>query len=77
MFIEVLNAKYLGDYKIYIIFNNGISKTVDLSDKLNGSIFEPLKIKLTFNHSQLNIIRLSGIMGLTLLQNIYMKLENS
>jgi len=48
MFIEVLNAKYLGDYKIYIIFNNGISKTVDLSDKLNGSIFEPLKDKAYF-----------------------------
>ena len=48
MFIEVLNAKYLGDYKIYIIFNNGISKTVDLSDKLNGSIFEPLKDKVYF-----------------------------
>ena len=48
MFIEVLNAKYLGDYKIYIIFNNGISKTVDLSDKLNGSVFEPLKDKAYF-----------------------------
>ena len=48
MFIEVLSAKYLGDYKIYIIFNNGISKTVDLSDKLNGSIFEPLKDKVYF-----------------------------
>ena len=48
MFLEVLNAKYLGDYKIDIIFNNGVSKTVDLSDKLNGSIFEPLKDKVYF-----------------------------
>jgi hypothetical protein len=48
MFLEVLDAKYMGDYKLYLIFNNGISKTVDLSDKLNGSIFEPLKDKVYF-----------------------------
>jgi len=48
MFLEVLQAKYLGEYKIHLIFNNGESKIVDLSDKLIGSIFEPLKDKLYF-----------------------------
>ncbi len=48
MFLEVLQAKYLGDYKIYLVFNNGEAKTVDLSDKLVGSIFEPLKEKSYF-----------------------------
>ncbi|MEI6049276.1 MAG: DUF2442 domain-containing protein [Bacteroidota bacterium] len=48
MFLEVLDAKYLGDYKIYLTFNNGVSKTVDLSEKLIGSIFEPLKDKVYF-----------------------------
>lgn len=43
MFLEVLSAKYLGDYKINLLFNNGESKTVDLSDQLNGKVFEPLK----------------------------------
>ena len=43
MFLEITNAQYLCDYKIKLIFNNGESKTVDLSDKLNGRIFEPLK----------------------------------
>jgi hypothetical protein len=48
MFLEVLNAKYVGDYKINLIFNNGESKTVDLSDKLIGKVFEPLKDKAYF-----------------------------
>ena len=43
MFLEVTRAKYLGGYKLDILFNNGESKEVDLSDKLNGVIFEPLK----------------------------------
>ena len=43
MFLEVIEAKYLGGYKLDILFNNGESKEVDLSDKLNGKIFEPLK----------------------------------
>lgn len=48
MFLEVSKAKYLGDYKINLLFNNGESKTVDLSDKLVGKIFEPLKDKSFF-----------------------------
>lgn len=43
MFLEVLSAKYLGDYKINLLFNNGESKTVDLCNQLNGKVFEPLK----------------------------------
>ena len=48
MFIEVLDAKYLGDYKISLIFNTGESKIVDLSGELNGKVFEPLKDKAYF-----------------------------
>ena len=48
MFLEVSSAKYLGDYKISLLFNNGESKTVDLSDKLIGKVFEPLKDKAYF-----------------------------
>lgn len=43
MFLEVLSAKYLGDYKINLLFNNGESKIVDLYDQLNGKVFEPLR----------------------------------
>lgn len=48
MFLEILNAEYLGDYQISLVFNNGKSKTVDLSDKLIGKVFEPLKDKNFF-----------------------------
>ena len=48
MFLEVSSAKYLGDYKIKLIFNNGECKTVDLFDKLIGKVFEPLKDKAYF-----------------------------
>ena len=58
MFMEVSNAKYLGDYKIGLIFNNGESKTVDLSGELNGKIFEPLKDK---TYSQSIIIKFNTI----------------
>jgi len=43
MFIEVTQAKYLENYKLLITFNNGIQKTVDLQNELNGSVFAPLK----------------------------------
>ena len=43
MFLEVINAEYLNDYKIKLDFNNGITKIVDLKDELIGNVFEPLK----------------------------------
>ena len=43
MFLEVTQAKYLDNYKLLIMFNNGVQKTVDLRNELNGSIFSPLK----------------------------------
>jgi hypothetical protein len=48
MFLEVSSAKYIEDYKINLVFNTGESKTVDLVDKLNGIVFEPLKDKTFF-----------------------------
>ena len=48
MFLEITSAKYLGDYKINLVFNNGVSKTVDFFDKLSGRVFEPLKDKSYF-----------------------------
>ena len=75
MFFEVLNAKYLGDYKIYLIFNNGVSKTVDLSDKLNGSIFEPLKDKVYFQSFTIKYNTIEWNNGADFHLNIYMQLE--
>ncbi len=49
MFIYVKNAKYLGDYKIEVEFNDGKKGVVDLSDELYGEVFEPLKDKNLFS----------------------------
>ena len=43
MFLHVSDAKYIKDYKINIIFNNGRKGIVDLADSLDGPVFEPLK----------------------------------
>ena len=43
MFLEVVKANYLDGYKIQLLFNNGETKVVDLSNSLNGKVFTPLK----------------------------------
>ena len=58
MFLEILNAIYLSDYKIRLFFNNGQNMVVDFSDELNERIFEPLKDKSVF---QLFIIKYNTI----------------
>ena len=40
---SVKKVKYLNDYKLEIEFNSGETKVVDLSNHLDGEIFEPLK----------------------------------
>lgn len=58
MFIEITSAKYLGDYRIEAVFNNGVVKEIDLSKHLTGKIFKPLKDKKLFSRFdiQLNTI---------------------
>jgi hypothetical protein len=48
MFIEVVKAEYLENYKLKLIFNDGVCKTVDLENELKGKVFEPLKDKSFF-----------------------------
>jgi len=43
MFLEVSKAEYLDNYRIELTFNNGETKTVDLQNELNGSIYKPLR----------------------------------
>jgi hypothetical protein len=43
MFLEVVKAEYLNEYKIKLWFNNDVVKIVDLSSSLNGEAFIPLK----------------------------------
>jgi hypothetical protein len=43
MILHVSDVKYLGDFRLHLVFNNGESGEVDLSRCLEGEIFEPLK----------------------------------
>ena len=43
MFIEVVKAQYVDDYRIKLWFNNNVTKVVDLKSSLKGLVFEPLK----------------------------------
>jgi Protein of unknown function (DUF2442) len=43
MFLHVEEAKYLNDYKIWLRLNDGSIGEINLSDELDGEVFEPLK----------------------------------
>jgi hypothetical protein len=43
MFLEVSKATYLDNYRLMLTFNNGVTKTVDLQNELDGAVFEPLR----------------------------------
>ena len=42
MFLEILQAEYIDNFRIKLTFNNGEIKTVDLQNELNGSVYKPL-----------------------------------
>jgi len=43
MIPHVIEAKHLSGHKIWLKFNDGASGELDLSDELDGPVFEPLK----------------------------------
>ena len=43
MFLHVTDAKYIGEYRIEVVFSNGRHGIADLSSALRGPVFEPLK----------------------------------
>ena len=43
MIPHVVEAKHLGGYKVWIKFDDGASGELDLSDELDGPVFEPLR----------------------------------
>lgn len=45
MLLKVINAKYIGGYKIELVFNNDFNGIVDLENSINGQVFKPLKDK--------------------------------
>lgn len=45
---HVIRAEHRGDFRIHLVFDDGLSKTVDFSAWLNGPVFEPLKDRAFF-----------------------------
>jgi hypothetical protein len=45
----VTDARYVGGYRVWLAFSNGASGEVDLSARLHGEVFEPLKELSTFS----------------------------
>ena len=39
----VIRAEYRGGYMIHLTFDDGVEKTVDFAEWLEGLVFEPLK----------------------------------
>ena len=48
MILHITEAKYLEDYKVQVVFNDGKRGVADLSDVLHGPVFDPLKDKKLF-----------------------------
>jgi Protein of unknown function (DUF2442) len=43
MIPHVVEAKHVGGYKVWVKFDDGASGELDLSDELDGPVFEPLR----------------------------------
>ena len=46
---HVIEARYLGDYKVWLEFNDGRKGVVDLSDELHGEEHTPLRNRELFS----------------------------
>ena len=46
---HVVEARYLGDYKVWLEFNDGRKGVVDLSDELHGEHRTPLRNRELFS----------------------------
>jgi Protein of unknown function (DUF2442) len=51
---HVIEARYLGDYKVWLEFNDGRKGVVDLADELHGDDMEPLRDRDRFSQFYLD-----------------------
>ena len=68
MFTEVTYADYIGDYKVSVLFNDGVKKTIDFYSLLfehdypafrplkNIEVFETLKLQIRLNGKMVILI---------------------
>ncbi len=48
MIPRICAVKYLGDYRLWVQFSDGVEGQIDLGPELWGEVFEPLKDKQSF-----------------------------
>ncbi|QDV72171.1 DUF2442 domain-containing protein [Botrimarina mediterranea] len=51
--LRVIEADYLGDFRVRLAFSDGFAGTVDLAGLLDGPVFVPLNDKNVFQHFEL------------------------
>ena len=71
---HIVEAKYIKNYIILLIFKDGLEGAMDFSNEFDGPIFEPLKILNITSLLLFKVILLVGIMGQILHQNIFIRL---
>lgn len=47
---SVIRAEYRGEHRIHLTFNDGLERTIDFGEWLEGQVFEPLKDPSFFQH---------------------------
>lgn len=54
MFLHVSAVTHLQDFNLRITFSDGSTRVVDLSDQLDGEVFEPLRDPAFFSAVRIN-----------------------
>jgi len=52
--VHIVEAEYVGDYRIWLRFDDGVEGEVDLAGELSGPVFQPLRSLLTFRQFRLH-----------------------
>lgn len=51
---QLVDARIVGDYRLWLSYDDGREGEVDLSDELSGEVFEPLRDHEFFKRFSLN-----------------------
>ncbi len=43
MLVHVVEARTVGDFRVWLKFNDGLEGEIDLAGELDGEVFEPLR----------------------------------
>ena len=54
MLVHIVEAEYVGDYRIWLRFDDGVEGEVDFAGDLGGPVFQPLRNPLTFRQFRLH-----------------------